>query len=244
MDDREFTEPTKATGLFGRVMADISVRAAEFRAKGSIGMQKLISSSENESLTDERLSELQGLPPKMWRTTFDSFDLSLAPKMMDAVGAARNFAAGTWKPWCLVLSGPYGCGKTHLAYAVANTCREKPRAFRFITIPALFQQLRESIDEKRRATQADNLDVWGPDEWVRSYSDMPRVLILDDLGAQQDTDWAAAQLFAILNARCDAKLPTMITTNLSREQFDPRLASRLSGGFIICRSPDLRGRFA
>lgn len=240
MDEVRTSEPTRAGGLFGKVMADISARASAFRASGSIGMPSSESTSE---LSPQRVAELKGCPPAKWAKKFDAFDVSAAPRMKPAYDAALLIAAGTWRPWCLVLSGPYGCGKTHLAYAAANYRREKGKPYRMLTAPALMSQLKSAIDEKRRSIETMAPIAYGPEDWVRVYGATRALLILDDLGAQQDTEWATAQMFSILNARYDAELPTLITTNLSVAQFDPRLASRCKGGLVICNGPDQRVRF-
>jgi DNA replication protein DnaC len=151
--------------------------------------------------------------------------------------ATGNFADGIW---CVVLSGGYGCGKTHLAYAAANYRREHGLPYRMLTAPALMAQLRNSIDEKRLSIEHNAPVAYGPEDWVRTYSETAALLILDDLGAQQDTEWATTQLFAILNARYDAELPTLITTNLHPDALDPRLASRCRRGIVVCQGADQR----
>lgn len=240
MDERTMPEPTRADGLFGKVMRDISARASAYRAQGSIGTPSNERSSE---LSPQRVGELRGCPPAKWGTTFEAFDMTAAPRMKPAYDAALSIAAGSWKPWCLVLSGPYGCGKTHLAYAAANYRRERNKPYRMLTAPALMGQLKDSIDEKRRSIETMAATAYGPEDWVRVYGETPALLILDDLGAQQDTEWATAQMFSILNTRYDRKLPTLITTNLGVKQFDPRLASRCMSGVVVCNGPDQRVRF-
>jgi DNA replication protein DnaC len=53
------------------------------------------------------------------------------------------------------------------------------------------------------------------------------VLILDDLGAQSSTPWAQEKLFQILNYRYNAKLATVITSNLTLDDHEARLRSRM-----------------
>ncbi len=72
------------------------------------------------------------------------------------------------------------------------------------------------------------------------------VLILDDLGTQNATSWAAEKLYQLLNYRYNAELPTVITTNQSLSDMDPRLASRLRHQDIVrtvpIYAPDFRLR--
>ncbi len=236
MDQERVSEPTQAGGVFGKVMADISARAKEYRERTPIGTRRQHTSMpDTTEIAPERLAELRGLPKRKWATTFDAFTVSSANAK--ACDAARSIAAGTWAPWCLVLSGAYGTGKTHLAYAVANYRRVHGLPYRMITAPTLMALLKDSIGIKEHTP-----DAYGPDDWVKSFGETTRLLIIDDFGAQQDTEWATVQLFAILNARYEAELPTMITTNLGNNRLDPRIASRCATGVVVCNGPDWRAK--
>lgn len=50
-------------------------------------------------------------------------------------------------------------------------------------------------------------------------------LVIDDLGKEQQTAWTASRLYAVLNARYNAMLPTVITSNFRVSE----IASRMSG---------------
>jgi DNA replication protein DnaC len=54
------------------------------------------------------------------------------------------------------------------------------------------------------------------------------VLILDDLGAENLTAWAAEQLFVLLNARYLADRATVLTSNDRPEALPARLQSRIA----------------
>jgi DNA replication protein DnaC len=59
------------------------------------------------------------------------------------------------------------------------------------------------------------------------------LLVLDDLGTERATEWAAQALFQIVNHRYSKRLPLVVTTNLSVEdarRMDARLVSRLLEG--------------
>ncbi len=155
--------------------------------------------------------------------TFDSFSLrttELAAEERDnlrrAVSIARAFAE---KPagW-LVLIGTFGCGKTHLAAAVANqqVTAGRPTPM-FIVVPDLLDHLRATFSPASTTT-LDKLF-----EQVRSTG----LLILDDLGTESATPWAREKLFQLLNYRYAAHLPTVITTSSPIDQIEPRLRSRM-----------------
>ena len=129
---------------------------------------------------------------------------------------ARHFAQEP-HGW-LLLTGSYGSGKTHLAAAIANYRLKVGKPALFVVVPDLLDHLRATFAPHSTATYDQRF------EEVRTHS----LLILDDLGSQSSTPWAEEKLFQILNYRHNAQLPTVITTNLSPDQFDPRIRSRLS----------------
>lgn len=133
-----------------------------------------------------------------------------------AFGTCRVFATAPLG-W-LVLSGPAGCGKTHLAAAIANRQLELGNEVFFAVVPDLLDHL--------RATFAPGSDVTY-DELFEAVRNAP-LLILDDLGTQSETSWAQEKMFQVLNHRFNAELPTVITTNYAVAQLDDRLRARLS----------------
>lgn len=134
----------------------------------------------------------------------------------------------------LVLKGGYGCGKTHLAAAIANACIERGQPVLFITVPDLLDHLRSAF----APTSAADYDTRF--EEVRTVP----VLILDDLGTESGTTWAQEKLFQIFNYRYNARLPTVITTNHDLEEITLRLRSRLVdpdlSHIVSITAPDFR----
>lgn len=47
-----------------------------------------------------------------------------------------------------------------------------------------------------------------------------KLLVIDDLGVERDTGYAAEQVFAVIDARCRSNLPTIVTTNLTPQEMD------------------------
>lgn len=118
----------------------------------------------------------------------------------------------------LVMRGGYGCGKTHLAIAIANACVEQGLPVLFITVPDLLDHLRATFSSTASQSYDERFDE------IRNAP----LLILDDLGTEQGTPWALEKLFQLLNSRYMSRLPTVITTNHELEELEPRLRSRLA----------------
>ncbi len=117
----------------------------------------------------------------------------------------------------LFLEGNYGCGKTHLAAAVANYRLAQGDSVLFMTVPDLLDHLRATFGPTSDITYDDLFDR------VRNVP----LLVLDDLGAESPTPWAREKLFQIINHRYLHRLSTVITTNADVDRLDPRVRSRL-----------------
>jgi DNA replication protein DnaC len=157
--------------------------------------------------------------------TFASFSMrSTDPELQAAqrenlrrvVALSRAFAE---KPsgW-LVLTGTYGCGKTHLAAAIANAQVDLNRSLpMFVVVPDLLDHLRATFSPNSQITLDRLFDQ------VRSTP----LLVLDDLGTESATPWAREKLFQLFNHRYSARLPTVITSSVSIDKIDERLRSRM-----------------
>ena len=94
----------------------------------------------------------------------------------------------------LLLYGPNGTGKSWLAGCIANALMDKG-------VPVLI-------------TSMTRLSVFGDDtsEIIRKMS-RARLLVLDDLGSERDTAVRIEQVFSVVDARYNSKLPMIVTTN-------------------------------
>ena len=168
----------------------------------------------------QQLYELSNL------AAFRDKDFSNFNKRVPGVQEAfREAAAFAQHPngW-LLLVGPNGCGKTHLAAAIANRCLLQGVLVLFVTAPDLLDHLRATFTPT--STVAYDQLFW----LVREAE----VLVIDDLGAEQSTPWAGEKLFQLFNHRYNWHLPTVITANEPGLQaVDARISSRLSDTGLV-----------
>jgi len=176
-------------------------------------------------LAEERLARLQRYSNlgSLTSLTFDNLnprgrtgDPANEEMFAQAYEGAKAFAHEP-QGW-LVLTGVSGCGKTHLAAAIANHCIQNGRPVLFIVVPDLLDHLRAAFIPSSEISY---------DELFDQVRNSP-LLILDDLGTQSSTPWAQEKLYQIINHRYNARLPTVITTSAAIEKLDERLLTRLT----------------
>lgn len=118
----------------------------------------------------------------------------------------------------IYLSGEFGSGKTHLALAILDVLER-------LGVPGALVKTADLVD-------ALNSDVTQVSKRIGALSALS-CLVIDDLGASTMTDSEQKRLYQIVDARIETGLPTVFTSNLSREEIkgvlNGRLASRVLG---------------
>jgi DNA replication protein DnaC len=192
---------------------------------------------ERQRMEDLRRASNLGLLTRMTFGTFVPEGHGLNPQLQDNLRKAykRTLEYAQRPQGWLILKGNYGCGKTHLAAAIANHQVEHGQPVLFVVVPDLLDHLRATFSPDSAITFDRRFET------VRTAP----LLILDDLGAQSSTPWAQEKLYQVLNHRYNAQLPTVITTNYELEDLDPRLRSRISelgwSSVVTILAPDYRG---
>ena len=184
---------------------------------------------------DRMLAEKKkaGITPHLLKQSFSSFDLSLyddekrggnkltyrenasrikkiAMEFVDDVVMGKKVSG-------LFFNGPVGSGKTFLAAACANALVEKGVDVRFLVVPDFLDQLRETFQNDSPVSEGYLMDE------IKKTD----VLVLDDLGAHNYTDWTVKTIFAIINYRLNYEKPMIVTSNLSQEEIEKNLSSRI-----------------
>lgn len=151
--------------------------------------------------------------------TFQTFKQG---RQAEALTAARTFCQ-TPRGILLLVGGP-GTGKTHLLCAIANQLLSGGHSGRwpiYCVVPNLLNRLRVAYSANT-PTLVDDVAAY---EAKLAEAD---VLLLDDLGAENETAWTNERLFSIIDDRCRRQRPMVIASNLVPTALPPRLASRLT----------------
>jgi DNA replication protein DnaC len=114
---------------------------------------------------------------------------------------ARDYPAGT--DTGLLLMGPCGAGKTHLAVSALQQIVLRGHTGLFYDYRELLKEIQGSYNPE---SQTSELSVLEP---VLTAD----VLLLDDLGASKPSPWALETVGHILNSRYNERRITLLTTN-------------------------------
>jgi DNA replication protein DnaC len=139
----------------------------------------------------------------------------------------------------LLLTGPVGVGKTHLAVSILKGLAERGVTCLFYEFGSLLKEIQDSYNPN---TKSSELSV------LRPVLDAD-VLVLDELGASKPTDWVRDTMAHIINSRYNDRRLTIFTTNYTDERkndkdetLEDRIGVRLrSRIYEMCRAVRLTG---
>lgn len=179
------------------------------------------------------------------RQSFDSFDLSLYEPdskdmtaetvrrtMADIRDTCREYAEKFGKDSPnLLFRGSSGLGKTFLSACIARVVSENGFSVVYDTATSVFD-----------AFEAQKFDRGGEESVAEAASAVRRclncdLLILDDLGTEMSAGYTQSALYTLINTRLINGGKTIISTNLSDEEFHrrymPQIVSRIQGEYIL-----------
>jgi DNA replication protein DnaC len=186
------------------------------------------------------------LPPNLLKCTFDNFkskyyvknqvDIETGISYYDLAKLAFEAARGFVKRFTvdpgadgLLFTGQVGSGKTFLACCIANSLLENGNIVLFAVVPVLLDQIRSTYDTGKNTEELTEFDL------LDKARQVP-LLILDDLGAHNYTEWTRNKIYSIINYRLNHCLPVIVTTNINPEDLAVYLGERTTSRLLeMCR---------
>ena len=170
-----------------------------------------------------RISSECGLTELQLTWTFENFQVYRGNEA--AYRAARQFAESPGSNW-LTIAGERGTGKTHLLCAIARRAIDRGMPVLYAYVPLLLDWLRQGYRHLNDLEWEEDGDF---DERLERLMTVD-LLLLDDLGSEKPTDWAAEKLTTVFDQRLLNRLPLVVTTNIDPAAVEdtlPRIYSRL-----------------
>src|SRR5437763_5562429 len=175
----------------------------------------------------QRLASAQ-IPKRYQHCTLDSFNEKLAV-LKNAKARVQEFVdlwPSTDEGRGLLLIGPCGSGKTHLAVAALIDIINSGKPGR-----ALFSNFQDLIQEIQASFDSD--EVPSKSEIMRPLLECD-LLVLDELGSQKPTTFVQDILYYVINSRYNDERTTIFTTNYTdappdskEEPLHARIGARL-----------------
>ncbi|MBI3669353.1 MAG: ATP-binding protein [Acidobacteria bacterium] len=226
------------------VASDSSAATAAARGKAKpFGPLANIVAVRCECTASDRESRLLAharIPRRYEHCDFDNFDMgfyeaspegaawnrSLEQAKLVVESFARDYPAGTDAG--LLVMGPCGAGKTHLAVAALKQLVLRGHDGLFYDYRELLKEIQASYNPVSQTTEMGVLERVLKAE----------LLLLDDLGASKPSAWALETVGHILNTRYNEKRATLLTTNYLDSTAEPPRSARLPSGQGVSTSSE------
>ena len=153
-----------------------------------------------------------GIGRRFLEVSFDREPIvSLDPVVLRQVRAfVRAIADNLETGRGLWFDGPVGTGKTSLAILVAKAAKDAGRSVAVYPVPRLLAEIKRTFDRD------------ASDTYLGFFRRLVHVdvLVLDDLGAEKQTEWVLEQLYSIVNERWQDRRAIVVTTNIPDPDVD------------------------
>lgn len=141
----------------------------------------------------------------------------------DEIDTRLAEGAGLW------LEGGPGTGKTTLAMLTSKAALDAGHTAAIYSLPGLLARIRRTFEGEA-----------GEDDYFTFFNRLASVdlLHLDDLGAENRTEWVLEQLYAIIDRRYSDQRSIVVTTNLNDRELTAQLGDRIVSRLTeICGDP-------
>lgn len=175
-----------------------------------------------------------GIPERFRDRTLESYMVNHEGQQMAldfAKAYADDFAQVRKTGRSAIFMGNFGTGKTHLAVGIGlQVMREHKASVLFATAGRMVRMVKDSWTRNSGVTESD----------VVAQMVFPDLLIVDEVGVQQGTEFERNVMFDVLNDRYEQRKPSLLLTNhtvedLSSKYLGERVVDRLreDGGGVL-----------
>lgn len=166
--------------------------------------------------------ENSGLPKRFRRKTFHNYS---SKENLIAYEKAKEFADNFPEvKKGLLLVGPVGTGKTHLAAAISNKLISKLYSVYFGNTTSIMSFIKSTYSKDAKITESEAIEL---------ITEKVDLLIIDDLGKENETENTLSVLYQIINKLYEDEKVVVITTNFNSSDLTRKLGER--GKAIVSR---------
>jgi DNA replication protein DnaC len=206
--------------------------ADEKRAEADRVEQETLSRENTRRAIESRVGR-SCIPPRFAERSFTNFragNHGQKSALAICTEYAESFPAHAQRGRSLMLLGNVGTGKTHLAAAIGNhVMREFGLTALYVTAGAVIRHVKASFDRDTAHNEVQAYQLFAA----------PDLLILDEVGVQNATEFERTVMFELVNSRYEAMKPTIVISNRGRDELPTYMGDRVvdrlreNGGKLI-----------
>lgn len=178
------------------------------------------------------LKDLSLMDAKMAEATFKNFKANEFNEKLGRIGCnyIRKFPEMKERGQGIIFWGNVGTGKSYTAACIANYLLEHQHTVVMTSFVKIINKLMTFDEDSKNYAERLN---------------QAELLIIDDLGTERATDYSLERVYDIVDSRYRAKLPMILTTNLSvddmRDRSDVRYSRIFDRIFEMCYPVEVIG---
>lgn len=177
---------------------------------------------------------MAGVPERFRARSLESFEVSCPGQRMAlefAKGYADGFTAVRRTGRSAIFLGRLGTGKTHLAAGIAQqVMRTHKASVLFVTAGRMFRMVKDSWVKGSTVSESE----------VIASLVFPDLLIVDEVGVQQGTEFERNVMFDVFNERYELRKPALLLGNCTKDELSARFVGervvdrlREDGGTVV-----------
>ena len=181
----------------------------------------LMRMTDNMKSTTDQLDFAQKMDFKRYATGANNTDRSIALQVAEEFVKSYPHGIeyqGTMKN-SLMFYGEPGTGKTALSSAIVKESLKRGHMAWFSRVDDIMAAIRSTFSRNGEESK------FTTEQMIRFFAKVD-ILAMDEFDMSKISDYDLQQIERIINHRADAHLPTLMTTNLTQEQFKTRWGYR------------------
>lgn len=191
--------------------------------KEELATKKILEENKEKQIRLNNIIKNSLMDNSFREKNFENWDFEKGNKKMHNIGVkySNNFKEMKEKSVGMLIYGEPGNGKTYVSAAIANKLLDDMVPVICVSINSLLSRIKETFNS------------WGKeaeDTILKSLSNAD-LLVIDDLGTEQQTEWSKSKIYNIIDSRYRNGLPLIISTNVSlvdlENKYDKRTYDRL-----------------